>query len=119
MNKIFSVFFACLFILAASAGMANELSENKVIGTWTFTHLIMDGGKEMKVNEKVVFGADGSYTQYHALSGEPRGTATWAISGNTIKYADDNGEQDWKLVSVDDEQLRVDHRGAEMVFERQ
>ena len=118
MKLISSVLVSGLFMMIASTCLADEFIKENVTGTWLFTHMIMDGGSEVKLNEKVVFGDDGSYTQY-LPTGDLRGRGTWEISGDTLNYNDQRGKQKWKLVSFEDGKLHVDHKGGEMFFERQ
>ena len=119
MKLISNIFVSSLFMIATSLCIAEEFTAENLIGTWTFTHILMDdGSSEIQVNMKVEIEAGGSYKQY-LPTGDLFGTATWEISGNTLKYSDDNGEQNWELVSFEAGILRVDNRGAEMFFEKQ
>jgi len=117
MRLILSMFTTAFLITITSNCPADDFTRENIAGTWTFTHMLIDGGSEYKLNEKVVFGTDGSYQQY-LPSGDLRGSATWEISGDTLIYNDDRGKQKWKLVSFEDGKLHVDHRGGEMFFER-
>jgi len=111
--------FALLFLLAAFAYpcFATELSAQSLEGTWMFTHIIMDGEREMQVNRETRFFADGSLVHYDA-AGNEKTRGTFEVSGETIVYMDAKGEQNWKVLAFDGNSLRVDHRGAEMFFER-
>jgi len=103
--------------LLASPCMAAELSATSLEGTWIFTHIIMDGEREMKVNRKTQFLADGSLVNYDA-AGNEKSRGTYEVTGDTIVYTDDQGIQNWKVLAFDENSLHVDHRGAEMFFER-
>lgn len=101
----------------ASPCMATELSARSLEGTWMFTHIIMDGEREVKVNRKMQFFADGSLVNYD-VAGNKKTQGTYEVTGNTIIYMDDNGKQNWKVLAFDENSLHVDHGGAEMFFER-
>ena len=111
--------FAFLFLLAAfaSPSFATELSAQSLEGTWMFTHIIMDGEREIQVNRETRFFADGSLVYYDA-TGNVKTRGTFEASGKTIVYTDEKGEQNWEVMAFDGNSLHVDHRGAEMFFER-
>ena len=112
--------FAFLVLLAAFASpcFATELSAQSLEGTWMFTHMIMDGEREMQVNRETRFFTDGSLIYYDA-AGNENTRGTFEVSGETIIYTDEKGEQNWNVLAFDGNSLHVDHRGAEMFFERQ
>ena len=111
--------FAMQLALAifASPCMAAELSARSLEGTWIFTHIIMDGERELRVNRKMEFLADGSLVNYDA-AGNDESRGTYEVTADTIVYTDDKGQQNWKVLAFDENSLHVDHRGAEMFFER-
>jgi hypothetical protein len=47
------------------------------------------------------------------------GRASYVVEDGVIRYTASTGEQVWKLVSIDENSLHVDNRGAEMFFERE
>lgn len=113
--------YACAIQLAliifASPCMAVELSAKSLEGTWIFTRIIMDGETELKVNRKTQFLADGSLVNYDA-AGNEKSRGDYEVTADTIVYTDDKGQQTWKVLAFDENSLHVDHRGAEMFFER-
>lgn len=117
MKLMFSLFVAVLFVTIASPCVAEEFSRQNVAGNWTWTHMILDGEQEYKIDNQVELQADGTYVQYDRAGGI-RVRATWEISGNTLVYNDEKGEQQWELVAFEDGRLHFDHAGAEMFFVR-
>jgi hypothetical protein len=111
---------AVLFLMMTSTALciAAELSSDSLEGKWMFTHILMEGSKEMKVNRQMEFLSDGMIVNYDA-AGNEESRATYEITGDWIIYIDGNGKQKWKVVSFKENALHVDHRGAEMFFERQ
>lgn len=111
---------AALFLVITSTTLciAAELSSDCLEGKWMFTHILMEGGQEMKVNRQMEFLSDGVVVNYDT-AGNEKSRATYEIAGDRIIYIDGNGEQKWKVVSFEENVLHVDHRGAEMFFERQ
>ena len=112
--------FALLFalVMLTSPVMAAELSASSLEGKWLFTHIIMDGEREKQINRQTRFFADGSLVYYDA-AGNEKTRGSFEVNSNTIVYTDEKGIQNWKVLSFDDNSLHVDHRGAEMFFERQ
>ena len=106
-----------LFLTAPTTSWATELTAESLHGKWMFTHILMDGSREMKVNNLTEFLPSGSAVFYDS-AGNERGRGSYKVSGNTITYTDNKGKQVWKLVSFEVGKLHVDHRGAEMFFER-
>jgi hypothetical protein len=100
-----------------SSCLAADLSAESIRGDWLFTHIIMDGEREMKVNKKTQFLPDGTAVYYDS-AGNESARGTYVVQGDSIIYTDEKGEQKWKLVSFDGDSLHVDHRGAEMFFKR-
>ena len=115
-NKV-AVLTLWLMVLTPFAALAGEWTADSLSGKWTFTHILMDGTREMKVNNLTKFLPDGS-TIFYDSAGNERSRGTYSVSASAIVYTDDKGEQVWKLVSFGDGKLHVDHRGAEMFFER-
>jgi hypothetical protein len=64
--------------------MATELSARSLEGAWMFTHIIMDGEREVKVNRKMQFFGDGSLVNYD-VAGNKKSPGTCEVTGNTIK----------------------------------
>ena len=77
----------------------------------------MDGEREINLNYKTEFLAAGTAV-YYAAAGNQSTRGTYVVEGGTIIYTDEKGEQKWKLVSMNENSLHVDHRGAEMFFKR-
>jgi hypothetical protein len=97
--------------------MAKELSAESLAGDWVFMHIIMDGERQMTVNRKTQFIADGTVVNYDA-AGSEKSRGSFKLEGGTIVYTDEKGKQNWKVISFDSDSLHVNHRGAEMFFER-
>lgn len=106
--------------LSVSLASAAELSMDALQGQWTYTHILMeDGGRKISVNMPAEFRADGTVIFYSAQQPEAETSrGTFVIQGDTVLYSDGKGDQPWRLISIDDENLVVDHRGARMFFER-
>ena len=111
---------AAIFLVMTSTTLCigAELSSDSLEGKWMFTHILMEGSKEMEVNRQMEFLSDGMIVNYDA-AGNEESRATYEITGDWIIYIDGNGKQKWKVVSFKENALHVDHRGAEMFFERQ
>ena len=108
-----------LFLTVASTPtQADELSAESLYGKWLYTHILMEGGREISVNLSTTFSDDGTVVFYDP-NGQERGHGTFTIQGGTILYKDDKGPQPWKVLSLEKDTLHVDHRGAEMFFKRQ
>ena len=103
---------------APLTGSSAELTSESIQGNWMFTHILMDGTREMKVNNLTEFLPAGSAIFYDS-AGQERSRGTYEVAENAIVYTDDKGQQVWKLVSFEEIKLHVDHKGAEMFFERQ
>lgn len=102
----------------AIPAIAAELTADSLQGKWMFTHILMEENREIKVNRVMEFLPDGTIVNYDPLGNEA-GRATYEIAGDRILYEDSNGKQKWQLISFQENALHVDHRGAEMFFERQ
>jgi len=107
-----------LFLTTSVPGWTAGLTADSVQGQWLFTHILMDGTREMQVGNRTDFLADGTAVFYDS-AGNVRSRGTYRVNNSAIVYTDPKGEQVWKLVSFDKGKLHVDHRGAEMFFERQ
>ena len=118
--KSFISFFTAvnLLIVSTTTCIAAELTTDSIEGKWMFTHILMDGTREMKVNRLMEFLTDGSIVNYDAV-GNKKSHASFEISDDNIIYVDSKGKQKWKVISFEENVLHVDHRGAEMFFERQ
>jgi hypothetical protein len=116
--QILWVISALLFSNVSLAEQAYELTAESLYGKWLFTHILMDGDREMPVNRPIEFFEDGTVVNYD-MQGNEKTRGTFRIEQDTILYEDDNGPQAWKLVSLDEHVLHVDHMGAEMFFNRQ
>jgi hypothetical protein len=115
---ISQIFFLVLAFSSVSIGTAAEISADAIEGKWMFTHMVLDGEREMKVNRLIEFLPDGSAISYDA-AGNKKSQATYTISGDNIIYVDSKGKQNWKIIAFDKDSLHVDHRGAEMFFDKQ
>jgi hypothetical protein len=80
--------------------------------------MVMEGSQEMQLNMPTEFQADGIVV-FYLPTGDEHGRGSYKVDQASIIYTDKNGKQVWKLVAVEDGKLHVDHRGAEMFFERQ
>jgi hypothetical protein len=60
---------------------------------------------------------DGEVINYDR-SGNERSHATFTLNNGVILYVDNRGKQRWKVLDFTGDRLHVDHRGAEMFFER-
>jgi hypothetical protein len=109
---------ALLLSFTSLNSQADALTAESLHGQWLYTHILMEGGKEISVNFSTTFLEDGSVIFQDAL-GKERGRGSFTVQGDTILYKDDKGAQPWKLVSLENDSLHVDHRGAEMFFTRQ
>jgi hypothetical protein len=119
MNAPLPLSLLALFLVAGSVTCpADELSVEALQGTWLYTHIVMDGTRNMPVNYTTEFRPDGTVI-YYDNTGTEMDRGRFRISGDAIIYSDNNGEQTWKLVSLEGGRLHVDHRGAEMFFEKQ
>ena len=118
--KSLSSIVATLFLMMTSSTLciASGLSSESLEGKWIFTHILMEGSKEMKVNRQIEFLSDGLVVNY-GVAGNEESRATYEVTGDRIIYIDGNGKQIWKVVSFKENALHVDHSGAEMFFERQ
>jgi hypothetical protein len=114
-----SLWLFALFLAGAPASSpGDELTSEALEGKWLYTHIILEGGREISVNYIVEFGADGTAVYYDS-AGLEKDRGTYRVGADAIIYSDRNGEQTWKLVLLSDGKLQVDHRGAGMFFERQ
>lgn len=107
-----------LLLTAPVRGWAEELTTESILGKWLFTHILMDKTQEIQVNKLTEFLPNGSAIFYLA-PGVERDRGSYEITADAIVYTDKNGKQVWKLVSFTDDELHVDHKGAEMFFVRQ
>ena len=107
-----------LLLTAPLTGNSAELTSESIQGKWLFTHILMDGTRDMKVNNLTEFLPAGSAIFYDS-AGQEQSRGTYEVSENAVIYNDDKGQQVWKLVSFEENKLHVDHKGAEMFFERQ
>lgn len=108
--------FLILFLPYTQA-QAENLTDSAIVGKWLFTHIVMEGGREIKVNQTADFATDGTVV-FFLSNGNEFGHGTYSVQPSALTYADKNGEQVWKLVSLENGILHVDHRGAEMFFEK-
>ena len=106
------------FALFSSTVIADSLSQEAIQGKWRFTHIVMDGDREVKVNQTVDFRTDGSAV-YYGAGGNESARGSYVVESDAIRYTDNKGEQVWKLLSFEDGRLHVDHRGAHMFFEKE
>lgn len=106
------------FFLSYTQAQAEDLTKSAIEGKWLFTHIVMEGGREIQVNQTADFSSDGTVV-YYGAGGNEFSRGTYSVKPDAITYSDTRGEQEWKLVSLQDGKLHVDHRGAEMFFEKQ
>ena len=109
-------------VLALTLGLAvhsvaGELTAASLQGKWLFARMLLDGTTEMKPNRQMEFLGDGTVLNYD-WEGKVGSRATWELENGRIIYQDQNGRQEWKVISFDGAALHVDHKGAEMFFER-
>jgi hypothetical protein len=108
-----------LWLAGPVSGLTNDITPDYLEGKWLFTHIVTeDSNKEIPVNRVMEFLPDGSLINYDA-AGSEQSRASYGISGKSILYKDDKGEQKWKVLSAEKADLLVDHRGAQMFFTRQ
>lgn len=110
----------CLLVtfVYAAALHATDLSNVTISGKWIFTHMLLDGETHMDVNRLVEFTQGGEAVWYDA-GGNKKSLGNYTINAGVIDYVDDNGPQNWKVVEFGEGRLHVDHKGAEMFFQRQ
>ena len=96
---------------------ADEFTAETLHGNWLYTHILMESGQKISVNFSTAFLKDGTVI-YSDPMGNEISRGTFAVKDNTVMYEDAKGPQSWKFVSFEDGQLLVDHKGAEMFFER-
>jgi len=106
-----------LILLIPIIASATELTISALSGKWEFTHMILDGERERRVNMLVEFLPDGSAISYDK-SGKEKDRTTYLIKDGMILYNGKRGVEKWKVKSFQTDKLYVDHSGAEMFFER-
>lgn len=116
MNRL-SLYLLTVLFFSASL-LAADLTPANLSGKWVFTHMILDGTYERKVNLPMEFAADGVVINY-GKSGEEKSRASYRIQGGNILYKDKHGEQKWKVLEFNKQILHVNHSGALMYFKRQ
>jgi hypothetical protein len=98
---------------------ADELNLAALEGTWLFSHMLLDGETNRAVNKFIVFEPDGDVVTYYDPDGKHEfSRATYTVKAGTIVYSDDKGDQNWEVLNFSSDKLHVDHRGAELFFER-
>ena len=105
-------------VLTATPAFAIDLTVESLEGEWLYTHIVMEGGQEIPVNFTTIFKQDGSVI-YLDATGAERGRGVFEIGEGMILYKDAKGPQEWEVISIEEDTLHVDHRGAGMFFERQ
>lgn len=110
-------FLLVTFVYAAALHAA-DLSNTTISGKWVFTHMLLDGETRMDVNRLVEFTQSGEAVWYDA-AGIEKSMGNYTINAGVIDYVDTNGSQNWKVVEFREGTLHVDHKGAEMFFQRQ
>ena len=110
----------CLLVVSVSALDAAQarMSRQQLEGAWTFraTAETDTPEREMPVGLIMEFRSDGT-----VISKMPNGDqeAVYRLDGETIRYRDANGEQNWEIRSFKpDTSFVVDNRGMLMFFER-
>ena len=73
---------------------------------------------EISVNHRTQFRPDGVAIHFDAAGAE-KSRGTYEIDGNRILYTDAKGLQEWDVISFGENELHLDHRGAQMFFIRQ
>ena len=119
MNQPVSAYAMMAILLSTPlCGWASDLTRQSLQGKWIFTHILMDGSRQMEVNNLTEFSPNGVAIFYDSV-GTERSRGSYEVAPNSIIYTDSKGKQVWKLISFEGGRLHVDHRGAEMFFERQ
>ena len=93
-----------------------DLSESMLAGKWQFKRIVTED-YETPVKMQMEFKQDGTVISY-APNGQEIDRGSYRISGGYIIYTDKNGEQHWEVKTITENELHVDHRGAEMFFEK-
>lgn len=114
--KLIAIFFFVAF--SSGSAMALELSRETLAGKWLFTHMILEEGRESKVNRVMEFSPLGIITNY-GTDGTVQSQASYKIHHGDIMYIDRHGLQTWKIENYTNDELKVDHGGAKMFFTRQ
>ena len=110
-------FMALILALAIPfTAFSLDLSINTLAGKWQFKRIVTEE-YETSVNIQMEFEPDGTVINY-APNGQEIGRGSYKIEGGYIIYTDKNGEQPWEVKAISEDRLHVDHRGAEMFFER-
>lgn len=98
---------------------AEQLTQSTLEGTWLFSHMLLDGETNRPVNKFLVFEPDGDVVTYHDPDGKHEfSRATYTVQAGSIVYSDDKGDQNWRVLDFSAGKLHIDHRGAELFFER-
>ena len=112
--KYFVTFILALAIPAIAFSL--DLSNSSLAGKWQFKRIVTEE-YETSVNIQMEFKPDGTVINY-APNGQEISRGSYKIEGGYIIYTDKNGEQPWEVKTIAEDRLHVDHRGAEMFFER-
>ena len=111
------IFTLIIVLLLASPVFGESVTKDSIVGKWNFTHMLLDGETSRKVNRIMEFLSSGEIVNFDA-TGSERGRASYKIASGSILYIDERGEQKWKVRKFDGKHLHVNHRGADMFFER-
>lgn len=119
LKKLTAILILSLF--TAGPAFAAELSVDALAGKWNFKYWAEKSSPDKKypVNRIMEFKTDGSIINYGKHEQDKADTAKFEIRGDTIIYSDKRGKQNWKLLSLTETELHVDHHGALMFLEKQ
>jgi len=107
------------FILALAIplmALSLDLSNSSLAGKWHFKRIVTED-YETPLSIQMEFKQDGTVISY-APNGKEIDRGSYKIENGYIIYTDKNGEQPWEVKMITEDRLHVDHRGAEMFFER-
>ncbi len=116
MNKFLLVPGILLFL--TSICLSVQISQNNLVGKWTFVYWMEDGDETSKrdINLVMDFKDDGTVV---TEMGKKTGNANYKVEGETIIYSDKRGKQVWKVISsVPGKSFKVNHKGALMYFQK-
>lgn len=111
------LFFALGFALTLPfIAFASDLSTESLVGKWKFVRIVTEE-YEMPINMFMEFRIDGTVINSTA-AGVEQSRASFQIKDGKIIYTDEKGVQKWTVKDFSGNSLHVDHRGAEMFFEK-
>ena len=116
MNRLLILTFSLMLALPLDV-QAVDVTPDILVGKWKFTHMILDGQRNLKVNRLMEFRPDGKVVNYDNTGAE-QSIATYRITDDAIIYSDKQGKQNWVIKKFDGSILHVNHKGADMFFEK-